>query len=101
MGVPVEIVVDGMILRAVVFAAKAHVQAGNSGEILEGSVIGTVSQRADGEVALLATGAALLCVFGSGNAGEMRPLKYGGVSFRVVDVARYAADETLQILSAT
>jgi hypothetical protein len=47
-GIPGEIVVDGMVGIGVVLAAVADVQGRDAGVIEEGSVVGTISEGANG-----------------------------------------------------
>ena len=89
MRVPVEIVVDGMILVAIVLAAKLNAQSRDAGEILKRGVVRSVAQGLDQKIAALADGVALLRVFRLGNACQMRALKHGGVSFRVLYIASH------------
>ena len=59
MRVPVKIIVDGMILIAIIFAAESKIQCRDAGKILKCGIVGSVSQSFDVQIVLLANGAAL------------------------------------------
>ena len=66
-GVPIEVVVNGMVNPAAVLPAKSKVQDRDAEEILEGCVIGASPGDSDAKVFALAQ---LLAVFGIGRVTE-------------------------------
>ena len=48
--VPVKVVIDGVILIAFVLSTKADIERRNAGEILKGSVVGSVSESVHAQV---------------------------------------------------
>ena len=99
--VPVEIVVDRVVLIAFVLTAEAEIQRGDAGEILKSGVVGSISEGFDAQIGASANLAALLGVFGFENGVQVRALLDRDVFLRIVDVASHGADQGLQILSST
>src|SRR5579864_5453303 len=96
MRVPVEIVIDGVILALATFAAKAHVYSGNSTVIQKRSIIGPVAQSTNAHVRAMTQLFASFCPRGVSNTKRMSALPDGDVLFRVINVPRNPVEEALQ-----
>ncbi len=100
MRVPVEIVVNGMVNAAAVFAAEPDVQRGDAVVLQKSRVIGTGAESGDAQVDALANFLALLGSFGVGNFVELLALPGGEFCFRVGDFARDILAELFQRVRA-
>src|SRR5581483_255721 len=77
MRVPIEIIVDRMVDSAVVLAAIAQIQRGDSEVIKKGGVVGSRSESVDAEVRTIANFLALFRSFRLGDIVQLAPLPHG------------------------
>src|SRR5947209_2818078 len=96
MRVPVEIIIDGVVLALAAFPAKTHVYGCYTRMVKKRSVIGAVTQRADAPVSPLAKLLAHLCSAGIGNAQQMGAVPYGNMFLRIINVTGHAVEKALQ-----
>src|SRR5580704_5198362 len=100
MGVPVEIVIDGVIDSAAIFTAEAEIQNGKAEEILERSVVGTAARNSYAQVAALAQLLAIIVVGGSVEAMKLPAFPNGKLSFRVLYLAGNVIHQPFQSVRA-
>src|SRR5579859_6507103 len=101
MGIPIEVVVDGMVLGAFVLAAVTDIKGGDSGEVLKRRVVGAVTQFGYQKVTAPACFAALFCILCSDDGTKVGAFKDRHVFFGIADVAGNRSDHRLQVLSTS
>ena len=94
MRVPVEIVVDGMVDAAAVFAAEADIERGDAVVLEEGGVVGAGTERGDAQIGALAElPGARSGVCASRDFVKLVALPRGEFRLGIRDVARDFVDE--------
>src|SRR5262250_514637 len=100
MRIPVEVIVDGVVDAAAVFAAKAKVQSGDPVMLQEGAVVGARAERANPQVRSRTGFLPFGRVVGAADLPEPSALPDRELGLRVLDVSRHFIDESFQRVRA-
>src|ERR1019366_1053635 len=100
MGVPVEVVVNGVINPTAAFATESHVQRGHAGVIEEGRVVGTITQRSQPQVGTIAQLLAVLRAGGASYPPKIGAFPHGNVLLRILNLTLDLVDRALQRVRA-
>ena len=93
MGVPVEIVVDGVVDSAAVFVAIAEVQRSDAEMIEKDGPVGSRAQSVDAQVGAVADFLAVLGSLGIGDGFELVALPDRDLFLGILNVPGHAVDE--------
>ena len=100
MGVPVKIVVDGVVDAAAVFSAETDVERGDAIMLKKRGEVRAGAQGANAQVAALANFLALLGGFRLGDFVKLVALPGGELRFRIGDIARDLVGEFFERVRA-